>query len=279
LLRARIATAVLLLGAFLFALFGLGREPFAVLVAVVVFVAGHEWAGLTRLRGIARWGYASALATLYGALAWAWIAGQPASWLYGIACVFWVAVVPAWIGLGVRERANVALRWTGPVVIVPAAVAMVELHPGPLLAALALPWVADTAAYFAGRAWGRRKLAPSVSPGKTLEGALAGLAAVVAYAMICPAWLPRLSPVSSGAGLAALAGAALLLGVLSIYGDLFESAVKRQAGAKDSGTLLPGHGGVLDRIDSATSTLPLAALMFQLLPTRTHDRWPSRPDP
>lgn len=266
-LRARIATAAVLLCAFLFALFGLGREAFAGLVALIVLVAGHEWAGLTRLAGVARWGYASAVAVLYGALAWAWLAGHSAIWLYGMACVFWLLVVPAWIARGVRERANLALRWIGPIVIVPAAVAMVELHPGPLLAALVLPWVADTAAYFAGRAWGRRKLAPSVSPGKTLEGALAGLAAVAAYAMICPRWLPQLAPVSSGAALALLVGAALLLGVLSICGDLFESAVKRQAGAKDSGTLLPGHGGVLDRIDSATSTLPLAALMFHLLPT------------
>lgn len=266
-LRARIATAVVLLGAFLFALFGLGREAFAALVALVVLVAGHEWAGLTRMRGAARWGYAAAMVVVYGLLAWAWLGGLSADWLYGLACVFWLAVVPAWIARGVREHANASLRWAGPIVIVPAAVAMVELHPGPLLAALALPWVADTAAYFAGRAWGRRKLAPSVSPGKTIEGAAAGLVAVAAYAMICPRWLPQFAPVSSGAGLAVLLGASLVLGVLSIYGDLFESAVKRQAGAKDSGTLLPGHGGVLDRIDSATSTLPLAALMFRLLPT------------
>jgi len=120
---------------------------------------------------------------------------------------------------------------------------------------LTLVSLADAAAYFAGSAWGRRKLAPSISPGKTREGALAGLAAALVYAIICGAfvegiaWVPFLF-------------SAVLIAVLSIVGDLFESALKRQAGAKDSGSLLPGHGGVLDRIDSATATLPVAALLI-----------------
>jgi phosphatidate cytidylyltransferase len=124
-----------------------------------------------------------------------------------------------------------------------------------VLLVLGLVWIADTAAYFSGRAWGRHKLAPSISPGKTREGALGGLLGALAYAIICGAlvegvrWLPYLA-------------AAVLLAVLSILGDLFESAVKRQAAVKDSGALLPGHGGILDRVDSATATLPLAALML-----------------
>ena len=135
---------------------------------------------------------------------------------------------------------------------------MVSLRPTEVLLVLGLVSIADTAAYFAGRAWGRHKLAPAISPGKTWEGAAAGLAAGLAYAIICAAlfheaaWAPYL-------------GAAALLVVMSIFGDLFESAAKRQAAVKDSGSLLPGHGGVLDRIDSATASLPLAALLWPFL--------------
>jgi len=113
----------------------------------------------------------------------------------------------------------------------------------------------DAGAYFVGSAWGRSKLAPSISPGKTREGALGGLAVALLYAIICGAFVEGIAWVTY------LLSAALIA-VLSIVGDLFESAVKRQAGAKDSGTLLPGHGGVLDRVDSATATLPLAALLI-----------------
>jgi len=124
-----------------------------------------------------------------------------------------------------------------------------------VLLVLILVWIADTAAYFVGRAWGRRKLAPAISPGKTWEGAAGGLLGALAYAIICRffiegiAWAPYLA-------------AAALLAMVSIVGDLFESAAKRQAGVKDSGTILPGHGGILDRIDSATAVLPVAALLW-----------------
>lgn len=260
-LAARIATAAVLLCGFLFALFGLGRLAFAGVVALIVLVASLEWARLVRGAGWRRWAYASSVTVGYAGLLGLWFSGYSLDGLFAFSAVFWLLVAPAWMARGVRADPVAALWLAGPVVIVPAAIAMVQLHPGPLLAALALPWVADTAAYFAGRRWGRRKLAPSVSPGKTVEGAIAGLAAVIAYAMICAHGFPALSPVQGALALSGLVLAALVLGVLSILGDLFESAVKRQAGAKDSGTLLPGHGGVLDRIDSATSTLPVAALM------------------
>src|SRR5258706_11009617 len=142
----------------------------------------------------------------------------------------------------------------GFVELLPATVAMASLPALQELEVLGLVWIAYTVAYFAGRAWGRHKLAPSISPGKTREGAVGGLIGALAYAIICGAlveglsWLPYVA-------------AAALIAVLSIVGDLFESAVKRQAAVKDSGTLLPGHGGILDRVDSATATLPLAALI------------------
>jgi len=120
------------------------------------------------------------------------------------------------------------------------------------------------AAHEAG-AFGRRKLAPSISPSKTWEGAAGGLLGTLSYAIICAAFVPQWGASFTGAQWAAyLAGTALLCAA-SIVGDLFESAAKRQAGVKDSGEALPGHGGILDRIDSATSTLPLAAALLPLM--------------
>jgi phosphatidate cytidylyltransferase len=131
---------------------------------------------------------------------------------------------------------------------------MVAMPAPQVLAVLALTWIADTVAYFAGTRWGRHKLAPSISPGKTWEGAVGGLAGVLVYAGIMAAMV-------EGIAWAPFLGTAALLAALSIVGDLFESAAKRQASVKDSGALLPGHGGILDRIDSATSTLPIAAAL------------------
>jgi phosphatidate cytidylyltransferase len=157
------------------------------------------------------------------------------------------------------------LAAAGMAVLVPAGLAIVALAPAQVLAVLCLTWVADTAAYFTGRRFGRHKLAPSISPGKTWEGAAGALLGVLAYAIICVALLPSLNAIKGGLWSPYL-GAAFLLCVASIVGDLFESAAKRQASVKDSGTLLPGHGGILDRIDSATSTLPIAALLWTLVP-------------
>jgi phosphatidate cytidylyltransferase len=142
-------------------------------------------------------------------------------------------------------------------VLVPAGLAMVALTAAEALLVLAVVWIADTAAYFAGRRWGRRKLAPSISPGKTWEGAGGALIGGAAYAMILSVFLEG--------NLMVFVGMAVLLVAVSIVGDLFESAAKRQAGVKDSGTLLPGHGGMLDRIDSATAVLPVAALAVPFL--------------
>ena len=133
-----------------------------------------------------------------------------------------------------------------------AALALVVLRPQDVIQVLLLVWIADSAAYFIGRAWGQRQLAPSISPGKTWEGAWGGTAAAVAYAMIGGSFLLGTARWLSFF----LVG--VVLAVISIVGDLFESAAKRQAGVKDSGALLPGHGGILDRVDSAAAVLPVA---------------------
>jgi len=221
-----------------------------------VGAAGHEWARLCRLANARAWLYAAGIAIAFGAL---YAVGGPAARLAFIAAaLFWVLVVPMWLARGVHPDERRALIVAGFVVLVPAALALAALPPASVLAVLVLVWVADTAAYFIGRAWGRRKLAPGISPSKTWEGAWGGLVGAVAYAIIGGTFLTGVGawPVYTGV--------AVLLGAISIVGDLFESAAKRQAGVKDSGTLLPGHGGILDRVDSATAVLPIAALLFAL---------------
>lgn len=178
--------------------------------------------------------------------------------LFAVAAFFWIVLAPLWMWRGVQPHQTLWTGAAGFAVLVPAGLAMVWLEPLAVLLVLVLVWIADSAAYFVGRAWGRRKLAPTVSPGKTWEGVAGGLVGAVLYAIIIALFTDR------GAWLA-LVATAILLGMVSIVGDLFESAAKRQAGVKDSGSLLPGHGGILDRIDSATAALPLAALIWPIV--------------
>ena len=221
-----------------------------------MLAAGVEWARLCGLGGAGAVLYAAGLGLGFAALY-----NVDLQWpALVLAAAFWIFAAPFWMWRGVSARPRVLLA-CGLVVILPAALAMAALSPRQLLLVLVLVWVADSAAYFAGRRWGRRKLAPSISPGKTLEGALGGLLGAMAYAIICGTFLEDLA-------WGPYVVAAALLAVLSIVGDLFESAVKRQAGAKDSGTLLPGHGGILDRIDSATAVLPVAALALPWIGAR-----------
>lgn len=247
-MAARIGTAAALIAALLAALFFLPKPWFAALAALIVAVAGFEWARLCRMEGAAAWLYAAAMAFAFVVL----YNTEPRQPAFMLSALFWMVVAPLWLRRGVQRR---GLAVAGFVVILPAALAFVILQPLEVLLLLLLVWIADTAAYFVGRAWGKRKLAPAISPGKTWEGAFGGAAGALVYAIILGTfieglfWVPYLL-------------AAALLAVLSIVGDLFESAAKRQAAVKDSGTLLPGHGGMLDRIDSATAALPAAALLW-----------------
>ena len=270
---SRVVTAVALLGAFLACLFLLPEQAFAALPGVVVALAAWEWGGLTAMSRQGRYGFAAGCAVAYAALAFGLdgrhLEEASSAALYGLAAGFWLLVAPAWLAVGVRLEGRALAVAMGALVLLPAALAMAGLRersPALLLALLALVWVADSAAYFAGRRFGRRKLAPAISPGKTWEGVAGGLAASLAYAIILALAAPRGVPVPDGwMAWAAFVLFAGLLCALSVVGDLFESAAKRQAGVKDSGALLPGHGGVLDRIDSATSTLPVAALVLFFL--------------
>lgn len=168
-----------------------------------------------------------------------------------LALAWWLFAL-VWIAAWRVEFPAAMKRFCGALTLLPslaAVVAVQAVNPWFLLILLFLIWAADIGAYFAGRAFGRHKLAPQVSPGKTWEGVAGGLAFAVLVAAVAARWLP----VPPGPFILICMGVALL----SIVGDLSESLFKRQAGLKDSGTLFPGHGGVLDRVDSLTASAPL----------------------
>ncbi len=254
-LKTRVLTAAASLAVFLSALF---------------LLPTWEWGALAALAAIIRTLYTALVIGLFvlpEVLGGSWARGLYApAWIYYAAASFWIVLVPVWIWRQPRLRSRALLLAAGATVLVPAAAALVDLrgvHSSLLLAVLGTVWISDTAAYFVGRRFGKRKLAPSISPGKTWEGVAGALAAVVLYAL---AWaylgsaLAWLGPVKVAP--AWILPVLLGLAVAGIIGDLFESLIKRQAGVKDSGTLLPGHGGILDRIDAPVAMLPLAVLAF-----------------
>jgi len=259
-LLVRAATALVLLTSFVAALLLLDPAWFAALVGAILAAAAFEWARLAGCGGAGGAAYAAGAASLWFALP---LVPVVADAMLFLAFGFWIAVAPAWLARGYLPRGRVARLALGALVLLPAATAMRVLDRGELLALLGLVWIADSAAYFAGRTLGRRKLAPALSPGKTWEGALGAVLACVIYAIILALSVPGLRGQVQGASWIFYLAGAVFLCASSIIGDLFESAIKRGAGAKDSGTLLPGHGGVLDRIDSVTAALPLGALLLR----------------
>ncbi len=264
---ARFATAVVLLGACIAALFLLPNKWWTVALLPALLGASWEWSMLAGLTRAARWAFA-AVVLASAILLWPAApapagAGGHAAWaavVYGASCAFWLLLAPMWLALRWQVRAPLALGIAGWIVLVPTWLALAQLQSDPtrLLALLGIVWVADTAAYLAGSVWGRRKLAPAISPGKTWEGVAGAGATVAVYYVLLSGVTPEWPWWNGASGAALFAGVALM----SIVGDLFESWLKRQAGTKDSGTLLPGHGGILDRIDSMTSSMPFAALLL-----------------
>jgi phosphatidate cytidylyltransferase len=259
-LKARVITALGLVAGLLAVLFLAPAATAAAAFGLVAALAAWEWAGLMKVDKAGRVFYAG-FVVVSCVVAWGRMAAFLDLWL--LSAAFWLLVAPFWLWRRWRLAANDFVGYAvGWILIVPTWAAMAALHersPWLLLAAMALVWVADIAAYFTGRAFGRRKLAPAISPGKTWEGAIGAVAAVLAYGLVLGTLAGGLP---SPALLFPAALALLLVTVVSIVGDLFESLIKRQAEVKDSSQLLPGHGGVLDRIDSLTATLPLAALVL-----------------
>ena len=266
-LRARIATALLLAGLVIGVLVWLPPDVAVALIAVAIFAGGYEWAGFARLHSVpARLAYAAAiLLALTGA---EMLASDP-GWLrliLRIAALWWL-VAFVWLALRAQAGGPIAAAIVGFLVLVPAGIGLshlVLLQPHGqllLLFLIVLIAAADVGAYFGGRRFGRRKLAPHVSPGKTWEGFAAGMLAAATVAAVCsflfqmPFW-PWLFLCE-------------LVALVSVVGDLTESMFKRHVGLKDSGKLLPGHGGILDRIDSLTAAAPtflLGLLALGLVP-------------
>ena len=236
---------------------------------LAAFVAGALLAGLwewTRLAGLEeplpRAAVLTANALVIAALAWG--AGptlMPVKLVAMLGVAWWLAVL-AWLARPSLAAADTpgarALKLlAGSLCIVPAWCAVAWLHAEPqgarwTLFAIALVWAADSGAYFAGSKFGRRKLAPAISPGKTWEGVIGGMVTAMVLAALA---LPLLG--TSWPQLPALALLTALTAAISVVGDLFESLMKRHAGLKDSGTIFPGHGGVMDRIDSLLAALPV----------------------
>lgn len=277
-LRQRIITALVLLAILLPALFAASSWPFAVVSLLMIGAAGWEWFRLNGWPGLPAWLAGAALAAVCVAalmVGWAQQAPRAVWWLASLAWVAGGAVAlragPAsWPQLPrlLRLTLGLALLWAGWLALVQARSIGINF----ILSVLCLVWMADVAAYFGGRAFGRRKLAPSISPGKSWEGVWSGQLGVLLLAVVWAAVESRSQPDSASLfamlfkQLGWVPGSLVLLALsgMSVVGDLVESLVKRAVGAKDSSGLLPGHGGVLDRVDALLPVFPLALAFVTL---------------
>lgn len=270
-LKQRLITGVLVALAMLAAVLWLPTVALAAVMLVFVLIGGWEWAALTGIsQHSSRLVFVALLA--FGALV-AWLSTQPQQLVViAIGCVWWsvvlvlLAVYHPHTPVGVAQQAG--LRVAGLITLIPAWVALIDLHQvraDLLIFLLFLVAIADSAAYFTGKAFGKTQLAPELSPGKTREGVFGALLGTGLFAAAGALWfqLPIILAVY-------FIGLSLVTALISVVGDLFESLLKRRAGVKDSGTLLPGHGGVLDRIDSISAAAPVFALGFHWM------AWPQK---
>jgi phosphatidate cytidylyltransferase len=262
-LKTRIITALALLACFIPALFLLPNFYWALAMLALSLLALHEWAGLIRLDANARIIFLT-IAAIAGLVVLIMLEKNGFHWLFfnsflvfAIVAVFWILLVPFWF----KSQCVVKNKWLmaalGLLLIAALWLALIcakGADPWLLLGLMATIWLADSAAYFAGKNFGKNKLAPSISPGKTWEGVYGALIAVTIFGA-CLYFLGRVSSLAVFPALWAIA-------ILGVVGDLFESMLKRQANLKDSGSILPGHGGVLDRIDGLIPSLPIAILMI-----------------
>ena len=261
--RQRITTALVLAPLPILGILLLPTPWLAAFVAAALLAGLWEW---TRLAGLdaplPRAAVLTANALMIAALAWG--AGptlMPVKLVARLGVAWWL-VVMLWLSRPTLAAADTpgaraAKLLAGSLCVIPAWCAVAWLHAEPqgarwTLFAIALVWAADSGAYFAGSKFGRHKLAPAISPGKTWEGVLGGMATAMLLAVIA---LPLLG--AAWPQLPALAVLTAVTAAVSVVGDLFESLMKRHAGMKDSGTIFPGHGGVMDRIDSLLAALPV----------------------
>ncbi|MDE2365700.1 MAG: phosphatidate cytidylyltransferase [Betaproteobacteria bacterium] len=268
-LRARILTAAALLCLFLMALLYLPAVFWMILLLALTVTGSWEWSKLAKFSAAHSIVYLLLTTVLAGELLFVLsravvVDPYTTSFLsfYVASLIFWMLIVPYLLKSRHPVRNPILLALAGWMVLLPTSFALYQLRaidPLLLLGFMAAIWISDTAAYFAGRALGKHKLAPSISPGKTWEGVAGALVAVFIYALI---WTYVAGDEPHFKFLMPLL---LVLAIMGIVGDLFESLMKRHAGLKDSGNILPGHGGILDRIDALTSTLPIAVLPLLFL--------------
>ena len=281
-LRQRVITALVLLAILLPALFAATPTPFIALSLVLIAAAAWEWARLNGVQGAGALATGALCALLCAGLWWGGAVARPLPLLWIGAALAWV-LGGGWLlsrGVAGWPRLPRALRWTiGVLALLVAWLAMAQarrIGVNFLLSVLVLVWAADIFAYFFGRALGGkltggRKLAPGISPGKSWEGVWGGMLGVL---LVAAGWVWLDGTYATGtaslytrlyqAGVPLMVLGLLFLAAMSVVGDLFESLVKRSAGVKDSSRLLPGHGGVLDRIDALLPTLPLAMMLVTL---------------
>ena len=270
-LKARVLTALVMLPIALLILFVLPEDAFAMCIGLIVLVGAWEWIRLS--------GPVSPLLTLTllvvfsGVLYWSYLLPNVyVPMLLGIGCIFWVGAA-AMVMMYPKSKEQVGGKHVklgfGLLVLIPAYLALLYLrrhdaHLILLALLVTIIWAADVGAYFVGRQFGTTKLAPKVSPGKSWAGLVGGMILALAVGMLVVLIGESSDYLISPIAWAVLMGIVAVTVLFSVLGDLFESLIKREQGVKDSSSLLPGHGGVLDRIDSSTAATPVFALSVYL---------------
>ena len=262
-LKTRIITALVLIACFIPALFKLPITYWAIVMLAMSLLALYEWANMIKLSSVETKTYLI-LTLLLGFLIVLTIEQQGFHFfffnslvVFFIAAIFWLIVVPFWLAKKWLFQYKPLMAVIGLILILPLWLALIcskGADPWLLLCILSTIWIADSAAYFAGKNFGKHKLAPTISPGKTWEGVFGALIAVTIFGAILFFGF-KVDKLAMFPALWIITG-------LGVIGDLFESMIKRQANIKDSGDLLPGHGGILDRIDGVIPSLPIAILMI-----------------
>lgn len=263
-LKARILTAIIILPLFLSALFYLQDIFWAAFLLILTVVGAREWSNLAQF---------SVKNTIIFMLLTGLVGGELLLLLsesvkinayssnlislYILSFAFWIIAAPLYLKQLYTVKNPLLWMLIGWILLLPTCLALYQLraiNPLLLLGFMATIWISDTAAYFTGRTFGKHKLAYTISPNKTWEGVAGALIAVVLYGLAWNFWLIEESLIIT------LVPLLIIMAILGVVGDLYESLIKRQAGVKDSGNILPGHGGILDRIDALTSALPFAIL-------------------
>lgn len=259
-LKTRLITSLILIITFGAAFVYLPPLYWGLLMLGIVLLSTWEWAGMSKFNKSIALAYTSfvALLGLWLLLYIPQLVQFVVLWSVLAAVIFWLLVAPLLLAFNTKINNRFVMAILGLVIIIPFGLSMIalrEINPLLLVVFAMTVWIADTAAYFAGKRFGKHKLAPSISPGKTWEGVFGALISTTVFSLL-------LSYLTHQSYWFVLVFWGVM--VLSIIGDLFESLIKRQAGVKDSSNLLPGHGGVLDRIDGLTSSLPLVMFLLTL---------------